>query len=224
MKLHEKFNKYEITKDGRVINKKLNREVSQRQSDFGYKVVCLSDNNSKPCHVKVHRLVASKWIPTDSEDLEVNHIDGNKNNNFYLNLEWVTSKENKEHGWKLGLYSHQADKHYLAKLSNEDVHGICKMLQDGCRIKEISKIYNTTKDVVNNIRSGRSWKSVSSQYKFSVQRKSRRSLKKIEAICLDIKIGLTLDELCSKYSEIPRTELRRILNKKIHSTISCKYF
>lgn len=224
MKLYEKFYKYEITQDGRVINVKLNREVSQRQSDFGYQIVCLSDHQNRPCHVKVHRLVASRWIETDTEDLEVNHKDGNKKNNHVTNLEWVTSKQNKEHGWDTGLYTHRGESHYLSKLSEQQVEVLCQMLQDGCRVAEIAKLFNTTKDVINNIRSGRSWQHIASKYTFTVQRKQRRSLRTIENICRDIRIGLTLDELCSKYTEVPRAELRRILNKKIHTQISCRYF
>lgn len=224
MKLHEKFSKYEITVDGRVINKKLSREVSQRRSDFGYWVVCLSDNNNKPCHVKVHRLVASKYLPTDNEDMEVNHKDGDKGNNNVQNLEWVTSRDNKRHGWQAGLYSHKGQEHYLATLSDENVEGICQMLQDGLQVRHIAEMYNTTKDVVNNIASGRSWKHIACSYTFNTKRKSRRSLKTIENICEDIQIGHTLDELCRRYPEIPRSELIRIMNKNTHTKISCKYF
>jgi len=35
---------------------------------------------------------------------EVNHDDGDKLNNYYKNLEWVTHKENSDHAWKIGLY------------------------------------------------------------------------------------------------------------------------
>lgn len=224
MKLFEKFEKYEITCAGKIINKELNREVSQRQSDFGYRVVCLSDVNNKPCHVKVHRLVASRWVSTHDENLEVNHIDGNKANNAYTNLEWVTSRENKRHGWDTGLYTHKGDKHYLAKLTDEDVVKICQMLSDGSRVKEVAEIFNTTKDVLNNIKSGRSWQHIAKDFEFKVQRKGRRSLKTIESICRDRAVGLELDEICTRYPEIPRSEVRRILNKKIHAQISCKYF
>ena len=46
----------------------------------------------------MHRLVANAFCDgRSSERKEVNHIDGNKENNKYTNLEWVTPKENMRH-------------------------------------------------------------------------------------------------------------------------------
>jgi hypothetical protein len=50
----------------------------------------------------IHRLVAEHFIDGDSS-LEVNHKDGDKKNNYVSNLEWVTSRENQLHAFKLGL-------------------------------------------------------------------------------------------------------------------------
>jgi len=47
--------------------------------------------------VKVHRLVASHFINSGNDNLEVNHIDFNRSNNNYYNLEWSTRKENQTH-------------------------------------------------------------------------------------------------------------------------------
>lgn len=50
-----------------------------------------------------HRIVAEMFIKKQSEDLQVNHIDGVKTNNHVSNLEWVTSEENNRHAARLGL-------------------------------------------------------------------------------------------------------------------------
>lgn len=53
---------------------------------------------------RVHRLVAKLFIPNPDEKPIVNHIDGNRQNNNALNLEWVTSKENTQHAIKRGSH------------------------------------------------------------------------------------------------------------------------
>ena len=51
----------------------------------------------------IHRLVAIHFCEGYSEELVVNHIDGNKNNNKATNLEWVTRSENDKHAYKMKL-------------------------------------------------------------------------------------------------------------------------
>ena len=63
----------------------------------GYLRVDLYDSNGRRKHKKVHRLVANAFIPNPDGKPQVNHKDGNKENNSVTNLEWVTDKENKDH-------------------------------------------------------------------------------------------------------------------------------
>ena len=54
--------------------------------------------------VKIHRLVATAFIPNVDGLPQVNHKDGNKANNSVDNLEWSTQIDNAHHALKNGLF------------------------------------------------------------------------------------------------------------------------
>lgn len=45
----------------------------------------------------ISRNIGLHFIPNPDNKPEVNHIDGNKDNNYYENLNWMTTKENVQH-------------------------------------------------------------------------------------------------------------------------------
>lgn len=68
----------------------------------GYHSLCLSKDSKVKRHY-VHRLVGESFIDNPLNKPQINHLDGNKNNNKVDNLEWVTRKENVQHAIKNGL-------------------------------------------------------------------------------------------------------------------------
>lgn len=53
--------------------------------------------------IYIHRAVARLFVPNPYGLPQVNHKDGDRYNNHYLNLEWVTCKENITHSYDTGL-------------------------------------------------------------------------------------------------------------------------
>lgn len=87
------FGKYEVSSLGGVRNSLTRRMLTQTKDKYGYCVVCLYENG-KRYSVKVHRLVAKAFVENKDNKPQIDHIDGNKENNIYTNLRWVTPKEN----------------------------------------------------------------------------------------------------------------------------------
>ena len=59
--------------------------------------------NGKYKSICIHRLVGIYFVENNNGFNVLNHIDGNKHNNHYTNLEWVTRSENIKHAFNNGL-------------------------------------------------------------------------------------------------------------------------
>jgi hypothetical protein len=118
---------------------------------------------------RVNRLVAQAFIDNPQNKPEVNHIDGDKQNNIVENLEWVTSKENIDHAWKNNLtHPKSGDKHPNSKYTEKDIRKVCKYLvQNKYTMKEISKKTGVSYTVVKQVRNHIIWTKVSSEFDFS---------------------------------------------------------
>lgn len=88
------FENYEISENGKIMNS--NQKILKPRYRNGYLICCLW-KNGKTVYKLVHRLVAKSFIPNPNNYEEVNHMDGNKMNNHYKNLEWCTRKQNMTH-------------------------------------------------------------------------------------------------------------------------------
>ena len=138
------FSDYEITRDGKVINKLSGETVKAQPNDKGYLRVGICGKLRF-----VHRLVAEKFLPNPENKPQVNHIDGNKTNNNVDNLEWVTNKANREHAVKNSLIV-SGDKCPWAKLSVKDIEEI-RSLYPTHMITDIAKMYNVNRKTISDI-------------------------------------------------------------------------
>ena len=91
---------YQVSNLGRI--KRKSKIIKNGIDTKGYCYVNLSKNGIVK-NVRVHRIVAISFIPNIENKKEINHIDGNKQNNCVSNLEWATHKENIKHAIKTNL-------------------------------------------------------------------------------------------------------------------------
>ncbi len=97
------YKDYIIHEDGRIWSCKTSRFLKYGLSKSGYHYVVLRVDGTSKCF-DVHRLVALKFCKNPYNYTQVNHIDGNKLNNHYTNLEWCTQSQNMKHSFHIGLH------------------------------------------------------------------------------------------------------------------------
>jgi len=94
----------EISSEGRVkSNLRDGRILKVTKDKKGYLRLRVTLDRIKKCY-KVHRLVACAFLDNPDNLPQVNHKDGNKQNNSVNNLEWVTNYDNARHAMKNGLW------------------------------------------------------------------------------------------------------------------------
>ena len=111
---------YSIDEYGNVINNKTNRALKGSITRSGYHYYRFSIKNKKYRYY-THRLVAEYFLNfnPNNKHLIINHIDGNKINNFYKNLEICTYSENVLHAHKNNLIANRTNTEDILTLSNE---------------------------------------------------------------------------------------------------------
>ena len=151
------FDNYTIYEDGRVWSKwNGGRFMSSTLNRDGYMRVGLR-NKGKLKGCSVHRLVAMHFVKGHFPELQVNHLDGNKTNNHFKNLEWVTAKENKKHSIDtLGKHS-RGSKNGGAKLTDEKVKLIRGLLKVNIPKMQIAKMFNVSRRTILRIEDGVHW-------------------------------------------------------------------
>lgn len=152
------YDKYYVSSHGKVKTTDFNhtgkeKEVKVFRNIYGYMAVNLMQGGKRKRHL-VHRLVAKAFYPL-SETVydQVNHIDGNKQNNFYLNLEWCDARHNIMHALRIGLtVPKRGEEHPNAKLSDEEIIDIKRLRnKGGMKLNSIAKLYSISFQHVSSI-------------------------------------------------------------------------
>ena len=95
--------KYEVSDLGEIRTiktKRIRKQSPIKRTGYSKVTTRIGD---KVRTLLVHREVATLYVPNPFNKPEVNHIDGNKQNNQASNLEWVTPQENMIHAYATGL-------------------------------------------------------------------------------------------------------------------------
>lgn len=94
------LSKYLINRDGEIYSINKHKVLKPQTDIYGYLGYVLYNDNGEPVKVASHIAVAKQFVKNDNPAVKiyVNHIDENKQNPCVDNLEWVTPKENTNHG------------------------------------------------------------------------------------------------------------------------------
>lgn len=201
-----KMGMYSISNHGNIRNDKTNKILKPYKNKNGYLYVSLMQNDNTVIKVGVHILVAlhfvkiPKALKNINEPIVPNHNDFNKENNYYENLSWMTYSLNNEWNrihdhWKIGENAPNA------KVTNELVDKICKLMEDGHLNREIISILNLDdspyiRSLLTRIRNGSEWKSISSKYNISIKNTLRQYEDDfIDQICYYIDKGFSTKQI-----------------------------
>lgn len=135
------------------------RLLSPCKSSDGYLVICLKITGRPKIH-KVHRLVAIAFLGDFSEKLEVNHIDGDKTNNNYINLEWCTHSYNMYHAHKMDLCKCKFGSQLsFAKLNEAKVKNIRDLISQ-YNYSQIARMYGVSSTTISDIVKRKTWRHI----------------------------------------------------------------
>lgn len=125
------------------------RTLRQIDHGNGYVYVTFS-TKGKHKNNYVHRLVCEAFKANPENLKEVNHIDGNKQNNCIENLEWISGIENKRHAMRIGL-SAKGSKKTTALLTRSEARQIKREKLVGIPSNVIANKFKVSIGLINEI-------------------------------------------------------------------------
>lgn len=152
--------RYEVSSLGRMrsirgvhLPTPIRRLTSNR---FGYTVAVLTEHRRQR-RVLLHLLIATAFIGPKPEGMQVNHKNGQKNDNRADNLEYVTPKANVRHAYALGL-RHTGERVHSAKLTNAAVAIIRAAPKRRVTSASLAERFGVSKCAIDRVRQGLTWR------------------------------------------------------------------
>ena len=213
--------RYSISSKGRIYDnyRKIYLSYSTDKNGYFMASIHIKENNIGFKKVRVHRVELMSFDYNENYmNLETNHKDGNKQNLDLSKLEWAYPIQNTRHGWDTGLNKNRGLVNGVGKYSDDQIHQICKLIDEGKTNAEICTIYGITAKkermvfsaLVSGIKYGRTHRNISVNYNFmkGANVQNRYSLEFAELVCKflsDTSRKYTYKEIMD-YLEIPNAE------------------
>lgn len=223
---------YSISENGKVYSSSVGKFLkATRNKKSGYYYVSLMKENNKPKKFYIHDLVAKCFVKGYKQGLVVDHVDTNKINNSYTNLEWVDYGENYHRARNNGLILLGEDLSYT-KLTNDQVHEICKMLENDTPYKDI---INTIGDIEGNllaiiksIKGRERWTHISKDYTWSTKKRNQVfDDELIDKVCKLISEGYGPKAICTSLNIDEYDKIKKLVwfikKGKTHKEKARKY-
>jgi len=161
---------YQISEDGLIrVNPESLRPIKSRKElqlgqsvktnvspSDGYLRVNLKRENGVFDSRHVHRLLMLTFYPPEDKSLQVNHKDGNKLNNSFSNLEWVTHQENLNHAWANKLRKQPSRAILTIDQVKEIRSTYCKGQPPS--LASLGNKYGVSAHAIHKIITGKNWK------------------------------------------------------------------
>lgn len=154
----QNYSNYRIYPNGRIYSEFINRFITPTFDSKKYLQITLVNDLGERKTIKLHRLVASAFLPNLDEKREINHKDFDKTNNSVENLEWCNRNYNVQYNFNHRDYTEQIEK--VSHLSREQVMVIPELIDKGFSIKLIAKLFHVGHITIRNIIAKRTWRTL----------------------------------------------------------------
>ena len=153
---------YKVGNFGTIYGTRFSRPLKQRLNGDGYLEVTMGREKGKRTTFRVHRLVATLFVPNPNNYTEVNHKDYNRANPRYDNLEWVNHIDNVRYSSNKGRYKYckigvnngkaRYNKQKVIRIrelydSGETIMNIIKIMFPDLSYKERKRLWNSVKSI-----------------------------------------------------------------------------
>ena len=143
------YPKYQASEFGEIRNKDTKYILKPYLTNRGYHTVGFWVDGKKK-RLSVHRLVAMTYLPNLEELPEVNHINGVKTDNRFINLQWASGSTNVLHTYRTGIHQ--------TKLNPEMVLKVSEYRKSGKSLRAVGKILGVSHSTIWEIEQGKIYK------------------------------------------------------------------